>query len=298
MASDGRAGFIAIVGRPNVGKSTLLNRLLGRKLSITSRKPQTTRHRILGVVTGDTYQAIFVDTPGVRRRGDSALQKYMFRTASGAMQDVDLLLFIVEGTRWGADDETVLARVAQSGRPVICAVNKVDLVTDKTALLPVLAQLAQRHPFEAIVPVSARRGSGVEGLLHEVTSRLPAGPPLFPEDQITDRPEQFLAAELLREQLMRQLGDEVPYGCTVGVERFESSEGITRIDAIIWVEQRTHKAIVIGRNGERLKQMATQARKEMEILLGRKVYLQTWVKERAGWSRDEALLAELGYRDG
>ena len=153
MASDGRAGFIAIVGRPNVGKSTLLNRLLGRKLSITSRKPQTTRHRILGVVTGDTYQAIFVDTPGVRRRGDSALQKYMFRTASGAMQDVDLLLFIVEGTRWGADDETVLARVAQSGRPVICAVNKVDLVTDKTALLPVLAQLAQRHPFEAIVPV-------------------------------------------------------------------------------------------------------------------------------------------------
>ena len=194
--ADGRAGFVAIVGRPNVGKSTLLNRLMGRKLSITSRKPQTTRHRILGVVTGAGFQVVFVDTPGVRQRSDSALQKYMYRTASGAMQDVDLLLFVVEGTRWRENDETVLARVAQTDRPVICVLNKIDLVPDKTRLLPVLSQLAQRHPFEEIVPVSARRGSGVDALLRAVASRLPEGPELFPKDQITDRSEQFLAAEL------------------------------------------------------------------------------------------------------
>lgn len=292
-----RAGFVAIVGRPNVGKSTLLNRLLGRKLSITSRKPQTTRHRILGVVTGPTSQAVYVDTPGVRRRGGNALQKYMYRTASGAMHDVDLLLFVVEGTRWEADDAAVLKRLAAGHVPALCVVNKVDLVADKAKLLPTLAELARRHPFEEIVPVSARRGLGVETLQQLVAARLPEGPPLFPADQITDRSEQFLAAELLREKMMRQLGAEVPYGCTVALERYETIDDVVHIDAVIWVDQRSHKPIVIGRHGERLKQLGSAARRDMEALLGRKVYLQTWVKERSGWTRDEALLEELGYAD-
>lgn len=290
-------GRVGIVGRPNVGKSTLLNRILGQKLAITSHKAQTTRHSILGIKTGPGGQILFVDTPGIHRRGGDALNRYLNRTAQTAVLDADLVLFVVEALRWTLEDDLALKSVAASGLPVIAAVNKVDAVAGKEALLPYLQALAERHGFLALIPVSAIQGEGIETLERSVIAALPEGEPVFPEDQITDRSERFFAAELLREQLVQRYGQELPYRTSVEIERFEDQGGRYLIHALIWVERPGQKAIVIGKGGEALKSAATQARLEMQKLFGCPVHLQVWVKVKKSWSSDETALASLGYRD-
>ncbi len=292
-----RCGTVCILGRPNVGKSTLLNRILGQKLVITSHKAQTTRHAILGIKTRPEGQILFLDTPGIHRRGDSALNRYLNRAARGAVADADLAVLVVEALRFGPEDELALNAVRDAGIPVVAAVNKVDTVSDKTALLPYLQALGARQGFVALVPVSASRGTGVEDLEREIVAALPEGDPLFPEDQITDRSERFFAAELLREQLVQRYGEELPYRTTVEIERFEDEGGRYRIHALIWVERPGQKAIVIGKGGEALKAAATQARLEMEKLFGCPVRLEVWVKVKRSWSSDEGALASLGYGD-
>jgi len=292
-----RSGRVGMVGRPNVGKSTLLNRILGQKLAITSHKAQTTRHSILGVKTRPEGQVLFVDTPGIHRRGADALNRYLNRTARTAVLDADLALFVVEALRWTPEDTLALEAVASSGLPTIAAVNKVDTVGDKEALLPYLQALADRHGFLALVPVSAARGDGIEDLERTVLAALPEGEPRFPEEQITDRSERFFATELLREQLVQRYGQELPYRTTVEIERFEDQGGRYLIHALVWVERPGQKAIVIGKGGEALKAAATQARLEMQKLFDRPVRLEVWVKVKKSWSSDEAALASLGYRD-
>jgi GTP-binding protein Era len=292
-----RCGSVAIVGRPNVGKSTLLNRLIGQKLAITSHKAQTTRHSILGVKTSDEGQILFVDTPGMHERGGSALNRYLNRTARGAVVDVDLVLLLVEALRFTREDELALRTVAEAGPPVIAVVNKVDRVRDKTALLPYLQQLSDRHDFETIVPISAKSGDQVAVLEQAILTRLPEGENLFPPDQLTDRSERFFAAELLREQLTRRYAQELPYRTTVEIERFEDQGGRYLIHALIWVERPSQKGIIIGHRGEALKAAATQARQEMQRLFDCPVHLEVWVKVKDSWSSDEAALASLGYTD-
>lgn len=293
----GRSGYVAIVGRPNVGKSTLLNRILGQKLAITSHKAQTTRHAILGIKTRKGGQAVFVDTPGIHQRGGGALNRYLNRTARAAVADVDLVLFVVEALRFTAEDEVALRAVADAGRPVIAVVNKVDAVKDKQRLLPYLQQLGARHPFRDIVPVSAATGDQVRTLERLVIEALPATENIFPDNQLTDRSERFFAAELLREQLMQRYGAELPYCTTVQIERFDDEGGRYRIHALVWVERTGQKAIVIGHRGEALKAAASQARQEMQKLFGCPVHLNVWVKVKKSWSSDEAALASLGYGD-
>lgn len=288
-------GYVALVGRPNVGKSTLLNRILGMKISIVSRKPQTTRHRILGVNTTEAAQIIYVDTPGIHGRADKALNRYLNRAAGTALADVDVIAFVVDCGKWTDDDQLVLDKVKASGKPVILVVNKIDRLHDKGALLPVLDDLAGRMEFKAVIPLSARRGFNVEALEKEIAGLLPKGPAYFPEEQVTDRSQQFLVAELVREQLMDALGQEVPYSATVEVEEFTVEQGLTRIGALIWVERPSQKAIIIGRGGERLKQIGQRARREIETLVGQKVYLRLWVKVRQGWADDERALRSLGF---
>ena len=302
-----RCGYVAIVGRPNVGKSTLLNRLLGQKLAITSHKPQTTRHTILGVSTRPDGQILYVDTPGLHQRGGNALNRYLNRAARAMLADVDLVLLVIEALHFGDEDALALAEIAKAGTPTLVAVNKTDRVADKACLLPFLQSLSERHPFVAIVPVSALKGDQVERLEVQVLAALPEGDPLFPEDQLTDRSERFLAAELLREQLMQRYGQELPYRTTVEIESFtleqptqaaradEAQEPRARIHALIWVERESQKAIIIGRRGEALKAAASQARLEMQKLFGRRVHLEVWVKVKDSWSSDEAALASLGY---
>jgi GTP-binding protein Era len=292
-----RAGTVAIVGRPNVGKSTLLNRILGQKLVITCHKAQTTRHAVLGVKTREAGQMVFVDTPGIHERGDSALNRYLNRAARAALVDVDLALFVVEALRWTDEDAKALAAVAAEGVQAIAVVNKVDTVKDKTRLLPYLQALGGRHPFLAVVPVSATSGAQIEELETAILGTLPEGEGTYPEDQITDRSERFFAAELLREQLMQRYGEELPYQTTVQIERFEDEGGRYRIHALIWVQRPGQKAIVIGNRGEALKAAATQARLEMQKLFGCPVHLEVWVKVKKSWSSDEAALAALGYGD-
>jgi GTP-binding protein Era len=292
-----RRGSVAIVGRPNVGKSTLLNRLIGQKLAITSHKAQTTRHSILGVKTSDEGQILFVDTPGMHERGASALNRYLNRTARGAVVDVDLVLLLVEALRFTREDELALRTVAEAGPPVIAVVNKVDRVRDKTALLPYLQELSGRHDFETIVPISAKSGDQVAVLEQAILTRLPEGENLFPPDQLTDRSERFFAAELLREQLTRRYAQELPYRTTVEIERFEDQGGRYLIHALIWVERPSQKGIIIGHRGEALKAAATQARQEMQRLFDCPVHLEVWVKVKDSWSSDEAALASLGYTD-
>ncbi|AHF03962.1 GTP-binding protein Era [Marichromatium purpuratum 984] len=296
-AITGRCGTVAIVGRPNVGKSTLLNRILGQKLAITSHKAQTTRHSILGVKTRAEGQILFVDTPGIHRRGESALNRYLNRTARAALADTDLILFVVEALRWTEEDEQALAAVARAGVECIAVVNKVDRVEDKEALLPFLQTLGERHAFRELFPVSAARGSQVEALEQAVLAALPEGEPIFPEDQLTDRSERFFAAELLREQLTQRYGEELPYRTTVEIERFEAVDGRYMINALIWVERPGQKAIIIGKQGESLKATATQARLEMQKLFDCPVHLEVWVKIKKSWSSDEAALARLGYSE-
>lgn len=293
-SGDFRCGLVALVGRPNVGKSTLLNRILGQKISITSNKPQTTRHRILGIKTTSQAQVVYIDTPGLHRGGKRALNRALNRAASDAIADVDLAVFLIEAGRWTDEDELVLRRLRQAGVPVLLAVNKIDRLEDRAQLLPELQALADRHDFAEILPLSAARGENLERLEQCVIERLPEGPPYFPEEQITDRSERFLAAELIREKLFRRLGQELPYGLTVQIEQFKEDDGLLRIHGLVWVERDSQKAIVIGKGGAMLKQIGREARLDMERLFGSKVFLQLWVKVKGGWADDERALRSLG----
>jgi len=292
-----KTGYVALIGRPNVGKSTLLNRLLGQKLSIVSRKPQTTRHRILGIKTTDAYQAIYVDTPGIHQGESRALNRYLNKAAATALVGVDVVVWLIDGKGFRRDDALVFEKLRTVKAPVILAINKIDKVRDKKTLLPLIAEARQRHPFAEIVPISALAGDNVEALEQAIVERLPEGPPIYPEDQITDKPERFFAAEIIREKLLYYLGDEIPHRLTVEIDQFREEERLTAIYAVIWVERESQKPIVIGRKGELLKKVGQQARLELEDFLGRKVYLNLWVKVKKGWSDDERLLKQLGYAD-
>jgi len=290
-------GYVAIVGRPNVGKSTLLNKLLGQKISITAHKPQTTRHRILGIKTDEHAQIIYVDTPGIHGNAKVALNRYMNRAATASINDVDVILFVVEASFWTEQDEFVLKKLSTVEAPVILVLNKLDSLKEKEKLLPHLQMLADKMKFAQLIPVSARTGEGVVELESAVVALLPVSDAFFPEDQITDRSERFLAAEFVREKLMRSLGEEVPYGLTVEIERFEARDKLTTIHAVIWVARPGHKGIVIGKGGSLLKRVGEQARKDMEQAFGCKVFLQLWVKVKEGWADDERALRSLGYTD-
>lgn len=290
-----RCGYVAIVGRPNVGKSTLLNHLLGQKISITSRKPQTTRHQVLGIKTEGDHQLIFVDTPGLHLNADKAINRYMNRAASSAIRDVDLVVMVIDRTAWTAEDDLVLAQVTSSGLPAIMVVNKVDLLEDKGRLLPWLEALADKATFEAILPISALRRHNIEELEQEILRFIPESDHFFPEDQITDRSQRFLAAEIVREKIMRQLGDELPYAITVEIEEFSQQAEILNISALILVERKGQKKILIGDKGARLRTIGTEARQDMEHLFDSKVMLRLWVKVKSGWSDDERALRSLGY---
>lgn len=292
-----RCGYIAIVGRPNVGKSTLLNHILGQKLSITSRKPQTTRHQVLGIKTEGDIQAIYVDTPGLHLRDEKAINRYMNRAASAALADVDLALFVVDRDRWTDEDDLVLEKLRHAECPVVLVVNKIDRLADKAELLPLIESLSTRFEFADIVPVSALRGHNRDDLETLIHGYLPEGIHLFPEDQITNRSERFLAAELVREKIMRQLGEEVPYAMTVEIEEFKASPRLIEISALILVERQGQKKILIGEGGSRLRQIGTEARKDMEKAFDSKVMLRLWVKVKSGWSDDERALRSLGYTD-
>jgi GTP-binding protein Era len=292
-----RCGFVAIAGRPNVGKSTLLNRLLGQKLAITSHKAQTTRHAILGIKTRNTSQAIYVDTPGIHQRGHTALNRYLNRAARATITEVDLVLFVVEALRFTAEDAEALRTIAEVEAKAIAVINKIDRVEEKTRLLPYLQELSVRYPFRDLIPVCATKGDQVDRLEATVMEALPPREAFFPSDQLTDRPERFFAAELLREQLTRRYGDALPYCTTVQIERFEERDGRYRVHALIWVERPGQKAIIIGDRGQALKAAATRARLEMQEMFGCPVHLETWVKVKKSWSSDEAALNSLGYRD-
>jgi len=290
-----RCGYIAIIGRPNVGKSTLLNRLVGQKLAITSDKPQTTRHSILGIKTRPEGQLIYVDTPGIHRRHDDAMNRYLNRTARSAALEVDAVLFVVEALRWSEEDEIALGLLAETQAPVILVVNKVDRVHPKERLLPFLEEMGRRYAFQDLFPLSALKEKRLERLEERLLGLLPEGENFFPEDQLSDRSERFFAAELLREQLTRRYGQEIPYALTVEIERFEEEGNLYRIAAAVWVERPGQKAILIGQRGEALKEVATQARLEMERFFERKVFLHVWVKVKESWSNDENALIRLGY---
>ncbi len=296
-AQSYRSGFVAIVGRPNVGKSTLMNHILGQKISITSNKPQTTRHRILGIKTDEHSQTIYVDTPGLHLNAQKAMNRYMNRAAASSLENVELILFVVDVNRWSEEDDNVLMRVREQNTPVVLVVNKVDQIKDKEQLLPLLQQLSAKMDFAAVIPLSALKGANVPDLERIVYDTLPKAEPMFPEEYVTDRSERFLAAELVREKLMRSLGKELPYATAVEIEQFKEEEGLLRIGALIWVERQSQKKIVIGKGGERLKEIGSMARKDMERLFGEKVFLQLWVKVKEGWSDNERLLSSLGYRD-
>lgn len=295
MDSDFRCGYVALVGRPNVGKSTLLNRILGQKISITSRRPQTTRHRVLGIKTIDTAQLIYVDTPGIHDYSGRAMNRHMNRTASNVLLDVDVVVFLVDGFKWTRDDDLVLKKLDTIDRPVILAVNKIDLVANREELLPRLQELSGKRTFEQVIPISAMKGDNITALEGAIETLLPEAPPMFPEDQVTDRPVRFLAAELVREKLFRKLGKELPYGLTVEIEEFRSESSITHIHALIWVERKGQKTIVIGKQGRVLKEVGTEARKDIEALIDGKVNLKLWVKIKEGWADDERALRSLGY---
>ena len=293
-----RSGYVAIIGRPNVGKSTLINRILGQKLCITSRRPQTTRHRILGIKTTDQGQFIYVDTPGMHSDGKKAMNRYMNRAAAASIDDVDVVLFVVEGLKWTEDDQRVLKRIQQDARsPVILVLNKADKLSDKSDLLPQIQSLAPQYDFAAVVPISARKGMNTDVLEQEIAKLMPEGEMIFEEDQLTDRSSRFLAGEIVREKLFSYLGQELPYSLTVEIEQFEEEEGMYRIGAVVYVERSGQKSIVIGKKGEQLKLIGQDARLEMEQLFGCKVFLQIWVKVREGWSDNERMLKNLGYND-
>ncbi len=292
-----RCGYVAILGRPNVGKSTLLNRLLGQKVSITSRKPQTTRHQLLGIKTVGDDQILYVDTPGIHGDDRRAINRYMNRSALAVIRDVDVIVFMTDRTAWKADDQLVADALSGYRGHLLIAVNKIDSLERKDDLLPMLSRLAEKLPSAELVPVSALTGDNTDLLVKLITERLPEGPFYFPTDQITDRSERFLVAEIIREKVMRLLGAEVPYAVTIQIDRFVDEPDVAMVDATIFVERSGQKAIIIGGKGARLKQIGTDARRDMEALLGRPVMLRTWVKVKSGWSDDERALKSLGYDD-
>ena len=293
--TEQRCGMVAIVGRPNVGKSTLLNHLMGQKLSITSRKPQTTRHLVLGVSTDENTQLIYVDTPGMHLGQSKAINRAMNKAAASALKDVDLTLFLCDRTMWTEEDDVVLELVGRQLTPVALVINKIDLMEPRNELLPFTDWLSARYEFNAVFPVSALRAQGLSELAAYVATQAPAGPHLFPEDQITDRSQRFLAAELVREKIVRQLGDELPYSTAVEIEAFEHDErGVLHINALILVERNGQKKILIGESGGRLKSIGTSARRDMERAFDSKVMLKLWVKVKSGWSDDIRALKTLG----
>jgi GTP-binding protein Era len=291
---DHRCGYVAIVGRPNVGKSTLLNKLIGQKISITSRKSQTTRHRINGILTDAQSQFIFVDTPGFQTQHTNRLNTEMNRMVTQSMRDVDVVIFVIEAMHFDERDKTII-KLLPADRPVILAINKVDRLADKSQLLPFIEKMAKEFVFAAIVPVSAEQGTQVPELIRAVQPYLPPNPPLFAEDEVTDRDERFIAAELVREKLFRLLGEEIPYSTSVVIDQFTTEGELRRIHASIIVDKANQKAIVIGKSGEKLKLIATTARKDMEESFGGKVYLNVWVKVKSGWADDARVLRNLGY---
>ncbi|MBL4799268.1 MAG: GTPase Era [Oleispira sp.] len=290
-----RSGYVAIIGRPNVGKSTLLNYILGQKLSITSRKPQTTRHKIMGIKTEGDVQVVYVDTPGMHENHDKALNRYMNKAAQSAVKDVDVIVFMIDRTKWTSEDELVLKSLQYVKCPVILAVNKVDFLADKQDLLPTLQKLDAKGNFAHIVPMSAKTGHNIDRLENIITNFISQGVHLFPEDQITDRSSRFLAAELVREKVMRQLGDELPYSMTVEIEEFRYEDSLLVISAAILIDRQSQKHIVIGDKGSRLKQIGRDARLDMEEMFECKVMLNTWVKVKSGWADSERALKSLGY---
>lgn len=307
IGDDFKAGFVAIIGRPNVGKSTLMNHLLGQKLSITSRKPQTTRHRIHGILTDDAHQMVFVDTPGIHAKQVKAMNERMNKTAVSALSDVDVVLFVVDGMQWREDDLFTLQKLSATDLPVVLVINKSDTIKDKSQLLPRMGEYQESFDFADIVPVSALRGHNLDRLVAVVTRFLPTRPPIFDPEQITDRSERFLASEIIREKIMRISGDEVPYDLTVQIDAFKDEpahkdpetgkwrRAVTFIDATIFVARAGQKTIVIGDKGARIKQVGIEARQDMEKLFDKKIMLTLWVKVKKGWSDDERALSSLGY---
>lgn len=288
-------GLVALVGRPNVGKSTLLNILLGQKISITSRKPQTTRHRIMGIDTRDQYQAIFVDTPGIHQTQTNAMNRYMNRAATSTIADVDVTVFVVDRLSWNEEDELVVQGLMAAQSPVILVLNKIDRLTDKSRLLPHIQSLASVFDWAEVLPLSAKTGYQLDQLREAIYQRLPEQSHLYDADQITDRSERFMAAELIREKLMRQCGDELPYQVAVEIESFNHQGHVIHINALIWVEREGQKKIIIGRAGEQIKKIGTDARKDIETMTEKKVMLKLWVKVKSSWSDDERMLKSLGF---
>jgi GTP-binding protein Era len=290
-----RCGYVAIVGRPNVGKSTLLNHVLGMKLSITSRKPQTTRHQILGVKTVDDTQTIYVDTPGIHQRRGTAINKYMNRAATSVLNDVDIILFVVQANKWTEEDQAVLERFKKVSCPILLVVNKIDTLTNKKELLPLIDELSTHYDYAEILPVSALNGINVEILEQKIAPLLPENEFIYPDDQVTDRSMRFLASEIIREKLIRELGQELPYTSTVSIDKYVDAPDIVHIHATIYVESEGQKAIIIGKKGSRLKSIGTKSREDISKMIETKVYLNLWVKVREGWSNDERALRGLGY---
>lgn len=296
--SISRCGYVALVGRPNVGKSTLLNRILGQKISITCKKPQTTRHQIMGIHTEGDVQTIYVDTPGMHvaeGTRDKAINHYMNDAAKQALRDVDVAVFLIDRTKWMPEDQLVLERLTYLECPVILAINKVDWLDDKSTLLPFIEDVSKKHDFAAIVPISALSGKKVNTLVHEIEKRLPEGEHFYPEDQVTDRSLRFLASELVREKIMRQLGEELPYSVTVEIEQFKQEGRILHIHALILVEREGQRKIIIGDKGNQLKLIGRDARLDMEKAFETKIMLNLWVKVKSNWSDDARALKSLGY---
>lgn len=288
-------GYIALAGQPNVGKSTLLNRILQQKLSITSRKPQTTRHSLLGIKTNEQHQFVFIDTPGIHQGEKKMLNRLMNKTAVNTLNDVDAIVLVIDGFNWQAEEDYILSLIKQTNCPCLLVINKIDRIADKGKLLPWLELLNQKHDFAAIIPLSAKTGKQVGALEGQLKVFLPESPHLFADDQITDRPIKFLCAELLREKIFRLCGQEIPYATTIEIESFKEEENIIKIHALITVDKANHKQIIIGEKGQKLKEMAMQARLDMEKLLGKKVFLRCWCKVKSGWADNAALLKQLGY---
>ena len=296
MKHEYQCGYVALIGKPNTGKSTLMNALVGEKLSITAHRPQTTRHQILGIKTTDEYQCIFVDTPGIHDSRKKAIHRYMNRAATSMLEDADLICVLIDLSDFNGDDEKILQRVSEY-KNVLVVLNKTDQV-GREASLPVMQKMAQLGPDFESIPVSALTGDNLERLLELIVARLPTGLPQFPDDQLTDKSMRFISAEIIREKLFRVLKQELPYSITVNIDHYIEEIDITRISATIWVERKSQKAIVIGKNGNLLKKIGTLARSDIERLIGVRVYLQLWVKIRVDWADDEQSLASFGYSDG
>lgn len=289
-----RTGYIAIVGRPNVGKSTLLNRLVGQKLSITSRKPQTTRQRITGIVTLDDAQLLFVDTPGFQKKHGSALNRSMNRSVTQALAAVDVVLLVLEADHFSDDDRAIMA-LLPAGRPTLLAINKTDRLKERGELLPFIEKVSKQRAFDEIIPISASKGHALGTLTKVIAKYLPVAPAIYTEDEITESSERFLAAEMVREKLFRLLGDELPYVCAVSIDRFVMEGTMRRISASIIVDKESHKGIVVGAKGSRLREIGTLARMDMQKLFDGKVHLELWVRVKGGWSDDDRMLKQLGY---